>query len=121
MLYEFIVNRGQLRINARSSGRVILLCGSHSKIRLKIMFSSGEMGKIELRNLGSFKKARNVESSGEAFFQGLRPQVRLTKMTPRLQTSLGAAAYLAYGRVGACWHSGFRWVSIQLIGKWRVR
>jgi hypothetical protein len=75
-------------------------------MRLKIMFSSGEIGKIELRNFGSFKKARNVESSGEAFFQGLRPQVRLTKITPRLQTSFGAAAYLEHDRAGACWHSG---------------
>jgi hypothetical protein len=105
VLYEFIVNRGQLRIKARSSGRVILLCGSHSKIRLKIIFSSGEMGKMELRNFGSFRNARKVESSGEAFFHGLRPQVRLTRMTPRLQTSFGAAAYLEYGREGACWHS----------------
>jgi hypothetical protein len=56
------------------------------------MFNSAETGKIELKNLGSFRNARNVESSGEAFFQGLRPQVKFTRMTPRLQTSLGAAA-----------------------------
>ena len=86
-----MVNLGQLMIRSRSSCRLILWCGSQSKMRLKIMFNSGEMGKIELRNFGSFKKARNVESSGEAFFQGFRPQVRLTRMTPRLHTSLGAA------------------------------
>jgi hypothetical protein len=79
-------------IMSRSSGRVILLWGSHSKIRRNMTFNSGEICKMELRNLGSFKNARKVESSGEAFFHGLRPQVRLTRMTPRLQTSLGAAA-----------------------------
>jgi hypothetical protein len=79
-------------MRSRSSTREIRFVGSHSKMRLKITLSSGEMGKIELRNVGSFKKARKVESSDEAFFHGLRPQVRLTKMTPRLQTSLGAAA-----------------------------
>jgi hypothetical protein len=79
-------------MRSRSSKREIRFEGSHSKMRLRITLSSREMGRIELRNVGSFKKARKVESSGEAFFQGLRPQVKLTKMTPRLQTSLGAAA-----------------------------
>lgn len=74
-------------------------------MRRKIIFNSAEMGKIELKNMGSFKNARNVESSGEAFFQGLRPQVKLTRMTPRLQTSLGAEAYRAYDLDGGCWHS----------------
>lgn len=87
-----MVNLGQLMINSRSSWRLILLCGSHSKIRRKIMLSSTEMGKIELKNLGSWMNALNVESSGEAFFHGLRPQVKFTRITPRLQTSLGAAA-----------------------------
>ncbi len=34
-----------------------------------------------------------MESSTEACFHGLRPQVRLTRMTPRDQTSLGAHRY----------------------------
>ncbi len=92
MLKELVVNLGHWRIISRSSSNDILLCGSHSKMRLRIMFSSGEMGKIELKNLESLRNARKVESSGDAFFQGLRPQVRLTRMTPRLHTSLGAAA-----------------------------
>lgn len=88
-----MVNLGQAMMRSRSSWREILFCGSHSKMRRKIMLSSGARGKIELRKLGSFKKARKVESSEEAFFQGLRPQVRFTRITPRLQTSLGADAY----------------------------
>jgi len=54
--------------------------------------SSADKGKMVLRKDGSFKKARKVESSGEAFFQGLRPQVRFTRMTPKLQISFGADA-----------------------------
>lgn len=61
-------------------------------MRRKIRFRSNEMGKMVLKNLGSFRNARKVESSDEAFFQGLRPQVKFTRMTPRLHTSLGAAA-----------------------------
>ena len=92
MLYEVVVNMGQLMIISRSSWSEILLRGSHSKMRRKIKFNSAEMGKIELKNLGSLRNARNVESSGEAFFHGLRPHVRFTRMTPRLHTSLGAVA-----------------------------
>jgi hypothetical protein len=47
---------------------------------------------MDRKNLGSFMNARKVLSSKDARFQGLRPQVRLTKMTPRLHTSLGAEA-----------------------------
>lgn len=89
---EVVVNLGQLTMASRSSRRDILLCGSHSKIRRKIVFNSKEIGNIELKYIGSLRKARNAESSGEALSQGLRPQVRLTRMTPRLQTSLGAVA-----------------------------
>jgi hypothetical protein len=54
--------------------------------------SSWERGKIDLRNWGSFKKARNVESSADALFHGFRPQQRFTRITPRLHTSLGPEA-----------------------------
>jgi hypothetical protein len=57
-----------------------------------MLFSSGDTGKIVLKNDESFKKARKVESSGDAFFHGFRPQVRFTRMTPKLHTSLGADA-----------------------------
>jgi hypothetical protein len=86
------VNLGHSMINLLRSGRVILWCGSHSKIRLKMELSSGESGKIDLRNWGSFKKARKVESSADALFHGFRPQQRFTRITPRLHTSLGADA-----------------------------
>jgi hypothetical protein len=42
--------------------------------------------------LGSFMNARKVLSSKEARFQGLRPHVKFTRITPRLQISLGAEA-----------------------------
>ena len=84
------VNRGQLRIRFRSSWMVILFSGSHSKIRLRIESSSGERGRMDVRKLGSLRYARKVASSVEARFQGLRPQVRLTRITPRDQTSFGA-------------------------------
>ena len=86
------VNRGQCIIRDLSSGILILLLGSHSNMRLRIASSSGESGRIDLRNLGFFRYARKVESSMEARFQGLRPQVRLTKITPRLHTSFGMVA-----------------------------
>lgn len=89
-------------MSSRSCSRVIRLWGSHSKTRRKIMLSSGEMGKMELRKLASDRKARKVESSVEAFFHGLRPQVKFTKMTPRLQTSFGAEAYRACGLDAGC-------------------
>ena len=86
------VNLGQRMIKSRSSGMVILLTGLNSKMRLMMESSSGEMGRMVLRNLGSFMYARKVLSSKEARFHGLRPQVRFTRMTPRLHTSLGAEA-----------------------------
>lgn len=48
------VNLGQRTINSRSSGMVILLTGLNSKMRLMMESSSGEMGRMDLRNLGSF-------------------------------------------------------------------
>jgi hypothetical protein len=48
------VNLGHLAMSSRSSGMVILLAGLNSKIRLMMESSSGEMGRMDLRNLGSF-------------------------------------------------------------------
>jgi hypothetical protein len=86
------VKAEQLRIICLISGMVALWAGLKSKMRLRIASSSREIGRIVLRNLGSFMKARKVLSSEEARFQGLRPQVRFTRMTPRLQMSLGPEA-----------------------------
>lgn len=61
-------------------------------MRLRMESSSGVKGKIELRNLGFFKYARKVESSMDARFHGFRPQVRFTRIMPRLQTSFGLEA-----------------------------
>lgn len=60
------------------------------KILPRMSLSSSDTGRMVLRNSGDRVKARYVESSKEACFHGLRPQVKLTRMTPRLQTSLGA-------------------------------
>ena len=89
---EKVVNLSQERIRSLSSGMVIRFDGSGSNIRLRMEFSSTERGRIDLRKLLSRRKARKVESSGQARFHGLRPQVRLTRMTPNDQTSLGADA-----------------------------
>jgi hypothetical protein len=86
------VNPEQRMIISRISGMVALLAGLNSKILRRRASSSREMGRMERRNLGSFMNARKVLSSNEARFHGLRPQVRLTRMTPRLQMSLGAEA-----------------------------
>lgn len=86
------VKAEHLRIICLISGMVALLAGLKSKMRLRMASSSKEMGRMVLKNLGSFMKARKVLSSEEARFQGLRPQVRLTRMTPRLQMSLSAEA-----------------------------
>jgi hypothetical protein len=48
------------------------------------------MGKMVCKKERSRTNALNVESSTVARFQGLRPQVRFTKMTPRDQISFGA-------------------------------
>jgi hypothetical protein len=86
------VKAEQRMIISRISGIVALFAGLNSKILRSRASNSMEIGRMERRNLGSFMKARKVLSSNEARFQGLRPQVRLTKMTPRLQMSLGAEA-----------------------------
>ena len=61
-------------------------------MRLNMASSSGDKGRMLLRNFGFLRYARKVESSMEALFQGLRPQVRFTSIIPRLHTSLGAEA-----------------------------
>lgn len=76
-----------------SSLTVILFSGLLSKIIPSMLFNSSDNGKMVFRKFGSFLKARYVESSSEACFHGLRPQVRLTRMTPRDQTSFGAHRY----------------------------
>lgn len=48
------VNLGQRMINSRSSGMVILLTGLNSKIRFMMESNSAEIGRMDLRNLGSF-------------------------------------------------------------------
>jgi hypothetical protein len=48
------VKRGHLTINSRNSGMVILLAGLNSKIRFKMVSSSRDRGRIDLRNFGSF-------------------------------------------------------------------
>ena len=89
---ELFVNLGHLRMRFLSSGIPILLRGSHSKMRLRMESSSGDRGRIELRNLGFLRYALKVESSIDARFHGFRPQVRFTSIIPRLQTSLGPDA-----------------------------
>lgn len=45
----FMVNRGHSRINWRSSGMVILLEGSHSKMRFRIQIISSDSGRMDFR------------------------------------------------------------------------
>jgi hypothetical protein len=52
---ECVVNFWHLRIKPLSSGMVIRFWGSHSKIRLRIESNSEDRGKIDLRNLESFR------------------------------------------------------------------
>lgn len=47
-----VVNLEHRTIRSLSSGILILRLGSHSKIRRKIPSSSGDNGKMELKNLG---------------------------------------------------------------------
>jgi len=82
----------QRKIISRSSGIVARFAGLKSKTLRRMASSSMEIGRMLLRNLGSFMKARKVLSSNDARFHGLRPHVKLTRITPRLQTSLGADA-----------------------------
>lgn len=46
---ERVVNLGHRIINSRNSGRVILLVGSISKMRLRIESSSEDKGRIDFR------------------------------------------------------------------------
>lgn len=84
-----VVNLGHRRIRFLSSGILILLRGSQSNMRLKIESSSGDNGRMELKNLEFLRYALKVESSMDARFQGFLPHVRFTKIIPRLHTSLG--------------------------------
>jgi hypothetical protein len=84
------VNCEQFRILFLNSGSVILCSGEGLKIRPRMSFSSSVNGRMVFRKDGSRAKARYVESWKEACFHGLRPQVKLTRMTPSPQTSLGA-------------------------------
>lgn len=86
----------------RNSGIVTLLHGSDSNIRLKMQSISCVRGRIDLRNSASRRNASNVESAGDACFQGLREHVRLIKITPNDQTSFGPAAYAENGRGEGC-------------------
>lgn len=54
-LGERVVKLLHLRISSRSSGILILLRGSCSKMRLRMKSSSGDNGSIELKNLGSLR------------------------------------------------------------------
>lgn len=83
----------QLLIRCLSSPMVILFSGFRSKIRQRILFKSSDKGKMVFKNSESLVNALYVESSTEACFHGLRPQVRLTRITPRDQMSLGAHRY----------------------------
>lgn len=87
-----VVNLGQVKILYLSSGMVILLAGLVSKILRRIKSSSGDRGRIVLKKPGSLRKARKVLSLCDARFHGFRPQVKLTRMTPKDQMSLGADA-----------------------------
>lgn len=71
---------------------VILLAGLISKILRRIISNSGDRGRMVLKKPGSLRYARKVLSLCEARFHGLRPQVRLTRMTPSDQMSFGAEA-----------------------------
>lgn len=87
-----VVNLWQAIIRVLNSEMVIRFCGLHSKMRRRMKSSSEESGKMVLNIRGSFRYARNVLSEGEARFQGFRPHVRFTRITPSDQTSLGADA-----------------------------
>ena len=72
---------------------LIRFSGSRSKTLPRMVFNSSDNGNIVFKKLGSLVKARYVESSVDASFHGLRPHVRLTRITPRDQISLGAQRY----------------------------
>lgn len=67
--------------------------GSRVKISFKISLSSSESGRIVFKKSRSRKNTEKVSSRRQACFQGLRPQVRLIRITPKDHTSLEAVAY----------------------------
>ena len=64
--------------------------GLLSKIMARMSFSSSDSGRMVFRKFRFLANARYVESCREACFHGLRPHVRLTRITPKDQISLGA-------------------------------
>lgn len=80
-------------IRRLSSPMEIRCSGLRSKIFPRISFRSSDNGSIAFKKSRSRVNALYVESSHEACFHGLRPQVRLTRITPRDQISLGAHRY----------------------------
>lgn len=59
-------------------------------MRLNIQLSSSVTGRIDFKKSRSRMNALKVESSMDARFHGLRPQVRLTRITPSDHTSFAA-------------------------------
>lgn len=86
-------NWRQLMMRCLRSKMLMRRSGSRSKIRPRMSFSSSDNGNIVFKNSGFLVKALYVESSLDACFHGLRPHVRLTRITPRDQISLGAHRY----------------------------
>jgi hypothetical protein len=81
------------RIRSLSWPIVILSSGLRAKIIPRMSFNSSDKGRMSFKKFGFLVKALYVESSADACFHGLRPQVRLTRITPRDQMSLGAHRY----------------------------
>lgn len=86
---EDTVNWPHAIIWRRSSEIVILSSGMGWKTCFKMLFSSYVRGRI-FRRVRERVNARYVGSLSEARCHGLRPQVKLTRMTPSDQTSLDA-------------------------------
>ena len=84
------VSRRQSIMRCRSSGSLILLVASSSKIVLSISFNSFDIGRVLLMELRSFRYALKRGSPREARCHGFLAQVKFTRITPRLQISLGA-------------------------------
>jgi hypothetical protein len=81
------------RIRSLSWPMVILSSGLQAKIIPRMSLSSSDKGRIVFKKFGFLVKALYVVSSVDACFHGLRPHVRLTRITPRDQMSLGAHRY----------------------------
>src|SRR5271168_4773229 len=76
-----------------SCATVIRSSGFRSNIMPRMSFSGSDNGKIDFKKLRFLVNALYVESSTDACFHGLRPHVKLTKITPRDHMSLGAHRY----------------------------